>query len=188
MLTIALYQDFSGVRAPAAGSGVARTSSSVGQGLLRVLVHAAQHEEVGGDAGVGRVVPIERRHAQVKPHLLAQERDVRGHERDEERRSSDRAVDPGGADRAPALAVGEHRRRAFRRGFARSLGPLPRVVCLPIDRVDRQPLGNVVRITSGESHQHAGDPQALARPRPRARRLDRPLSSARPPPAPPAER
>ena len=134
--------------------------------LLCVLVDAAQDEEVGGDAGVGRVVPVERRHTEMKPHLLAQEGDVRRHESDEEWCPCDRAVDPGGADRAPALAVGEHRWGAIRCGVTRPLRPHARVVRLPIDLVDRQPLGNVVRIAPGEAHQHARDAQALPRPRP----------------------
>ena len=72
------------------------------EGLLRVRVDAAQDEEVGGDAGVGRVVPVERRHTQVKPHLLPQKGDVGGHQSDEEpapRRSSE-ARPPERDDRA----------------------------------------------------------------------------------------
>ena len=150
------------------------------QGLLRFVVHSAQDEEVGGDAGVGRVVPVERRHPQVKPHLLSQEGDVGGHEGDEEWRPCDRSVDPGGADRAPALALGEHGRGAIRCGVPRSLGPLARAVRLPSDFVDRQPLGNVVRIASGEAHQHAGDAQAVSHTRPEPRRLCRPPRRRRP--------
>ena len=145
------------------------------EGLLCVRVDAAKDEEVGGDAGVGRVVPVERRHTQVKPHLLSQKGDVGGHQSDEERRPCDRAVDPGGADRAPPLAVGEHRWGALRCGVTRSLRPHARAVRLPIDLVDRQPLGNVVRIAPGEAHQHARNAQALSRPRPGPRRLNRPL-------------
>ena len=63
MLTIALYQDFSGVRAPGRWQRGGADDLEFRQCLLRILVHAAQDEEVGGDAGVGWVVPVERRHA-----------------------------------------------------------------------------------------------------------------------------
>ena len=51
--------------------------------------------------------------------------------------------------------------------------PRARAGRLPIGLVERQPLGNVVRIAPGEAHQHARNAQALSRPRQRARRLDR---------------
>ena len=138
----------------------------IGERLLRVLMNAAQDEEVGGDAGVTRVVPVEGGHPQVKPHLLTQEGDVCRHQSDEERRPGDRAVDPGGADRAPAPAVSEYRRGAIRCRVTRSLGPDARSVRVPIDRLDRQPLRDMVRITLGEPHQNAGHAQALPRASP----------------------
>jgi hypothetical protein len=66
-------------------------------------MHTTQNEKVSGNAGIAQVVPVERRHAQVKPHLLLQESDVGGDEGDEERRPRDRAINPSGADRATAL-------------------------------------------------------------------------------------
>ena len=168
---------------------MARTTSRSARACAVVGVDAAQDEEVGGDAGIGRVVPVERRHTQVKPHLLAQEGDVRGHESDEERCPCDRAVDPGGADRAPALAVGEHRWGAIRCGVTRSPRPHARAVRVPIDLVDRQPLGDVVWIASGEAYQHARERAGSVARVPRPRRLNRVLSlGARVRPCPAAER
>ena len=145
----------------------------VSQGLLGVLVDAAQDEEVGGDARVGRIMPVERRHPQVEAHLLAQEGDVGGHERDEERRPRDRTVDPRGGDRAPALDISQRRRGAVRRRVARMLCPCARRVGELIDGVDRQPLGNVVWIAPGQAHQNARDAEAMPRTRPDPRALNR---------------
>jgi hypothetical protein len=52
--TIASYQDFSGVRSPGGGERSGADDFEFGEGLLRVLVNAAQDEEVGGDARIGR--------------------------------------------------------------------------------------------------------------------------------------
>jgi hypothetical protein len=143
--------------------------------VLRILVHAPEDKEVGGDAGVGGVVPIQRSHTEVKANLLAQEGDVGGDESDEERRPGDCAVDPGGADRPSSLALGEHGRGAIRRGVPSLLSPCSRAVGVSIDGVDRQPLGNVVRIALGESYQHAGNAEAGSRTCQRPRRLSPPL-------------
>ena len=145
-LTIALYQDLSGVRVPGAWQRGGADDLKFRQCPLRIRVHAAKDEEVGGDAGVGWVVPVQRGHAKVKPHLLAQEADVGGHESDEERRPRDCAVNPGGADRPSSLALGERGRGTIRRGVPNLLSPRSRAVRVPIDGVDRQPLGNVMWI------------------------------------------
>jgi hypothetical protein len=106
MLTMASHRDLSGC-VYLEGGRVARTGSSSASACS---VGAARDEEVGSDARVGRVMPVERGHTQVKPHLLPQEGDLSGHESDREWCPCDCAVDAGDADRAPALAVGEHRR------------------------------------------------------------------------------
>ena len=174
--TIAWYQDFSGGAFTGRWERGGADEFEVGEGLRCVGVDAAQDEEVGGDAGIGRVVPVERRHTQVESHLLAQERDVRRHESDEEWRPGDRPVDSSGADRASALPVGERRWGASGCGVAYSLRPLARAGGVAIDRVDRQALGDVVWIALGEAYQHAGDPQAVSCACPDARRLNRVVS------------
>ena len=121
---------------------------------------APQRESRCGGAQVGWITPEQRggskRHAAPLPEKAEVARDHRG----VERRSGDRAVDPGQPRRLAPQLLGDLRRRGVGAALPGRLRPLERRRTKPFHRMQRQPLSDMLRIAIHNSRQPAcvGEP------------------------------
>ena len=124
---------------------------------LDVRVHAAQREHLRRRAQIPRVASVERGGAQRHAHLLLQIREVTGHERDEERGSGDRTIDPRDMRRLRTQLLGDLGTRGIGVRTPHRLSPFPRRIAEPTGRVQGESLGDVLGVA-------IDDPPEVTRP------------------------